>query len=119
MTETPSDASVTKTPEIGSLDQQGHLALDLALVRKVARLARLVPDAAEQEELSHQLGQILEHFRNLESLDTDGIEPAYHPQELVDSLRADQVKASYDREIFMDLTPKHKDGCLMVPRTVD
>lgn len=106
-------------PDLGTLDQQGHLALDLTLVKKVARLARLVPDEAEQIMLSQQLGQILEHFQNLESLDTTGIEPAYHPQELVDSLRQDQVQPSYDREIFMDLTPKHKDGCLMVPRTVE
>lgn len=111
--------SDTQHPDIGTLDQQGHLTLDLALVRKVARLARLAPDTAEQEALSQQLGQILEHFQNLESLDTTGVEPAYHPQELVDSLRADQVKASFDREVFMELTPKHKDGCLMVPRTVE
>ncbi|MDD2534810.1 MAG: Asp-tRNA(Asn)/Glu-tRNA(Gln) amidotransferase subunit GatC [Eubacteriales bacterium] len=109
----------TKHLDIGAIDQQGHLALDLAIVNKVARLARLAPDMAEQEMLSHQLGQILEHFQNLESLDTEGVEPAYHPQELLDTLRPDQVMASYDREIFMDLTPKHKDGCLMVPRTFD
>lgn len=108
-----------KHPELGAIDQQGHLSLDQTLVQKVARLARLAPDATEQELLAHQLGQILEHFQNIESLDTEGVEPTYHPQELLDSMRPDVVKPSFDREIFMELTPKHKDGCLMVPRTVE
>ena len=106
-------------PELGTVDTQGHLELDLALVGKVARLARLAPDTAEQQALSRQLGQILEHFQNIEQLDTEGVEPAYHPQELLDSLRPDVLKPSLDPEIFMALTPRHKDGCLMVPRTFD
>lgn len=106
-------------PQLGAVDEKGHLALDQALVTKVARLARLKPDAAEQELLAHQLGQILEHFQNIESLDTEGVEPTYHPQELVDTLRQDEVRPSFDQAVFMELTPKHKDGCLMVPRTVE
>jgi aspartyl-tRNA(Asn)/glutamyl-tRNA(Gln) amidotransferase subunit C len=106
-------------PELGTVDSQGHLALDLALVGKVARLARLAPDAAEQQELSRQLGQILEHFQNIEQLDTDGVEPAYHPQELLDRLRPDELRPSFDPEVFMTLAPRHKDGCLMVPRTFE
>lgn len=109
----------TLPAELGTMDAQGHLELDLALVRKVARLARLSPDDTETAALSRELGQILAHFQNIEALDTTGIEPAYHPQALLDSLRPDQVRPSYDCGVFMDLTPKHKDGCLMVPRTVD
>lgn len=111
--------SDNQIPQLGAVDEKGHLALDQALVQKVARLARLAPDFAEQVLLAHQLGQILEHFQNIESLYTDGVEPTYHPQELLDSLRPDEVKPSFDQQVFMELTPKHKDGCLMVPRTVE
>ena len=111
--------SQTQHPDLGNLDQQGHLALDPALVKKVARLARLSPGEQELDSLSHELGKILEHFQNIEALDTDDVEPTYHPQDLLDSLRPDQVQPSFDQTVFMELTPKHKDGCLMVPRTVE
>jgi aspartyl-tRNA(Asn)/glutamyl-tRNA(Gln) amidotransferase subunit C len=96
-----------------------HLVLDTALVQRVARLARLDPDPAELESLRRELEAILDHFQNLASLDTAATEPAYHPQRLENQLRPDEVKPSLDRDIFMSLAIRHKDGCLMVPRTVE
>ena len=84
--------SQTQHPDLGNLDQQGHLALDPALVKKVARLARLSPSEQELDSLSHELGKILEHFQNIEALDTDDVEPTYHPQDLLDSLRPERFR---------------------------
>jgi aspartyl-tRNA(Asn)/glutamyl-tRNA(Gln) amidotransferase subunit C len=93
--------------------------LNTDMVQRVARLARLAPTAAEQEQLRLELGAILDHFQNLASLDTTDTQPAYHPQGLENRLRDDVVLPSLDRAALMALAPRHKDGCLMVPRTVE
>jgi aspartyl-tRNA(Asn)/glutamyl-tRNA(Gln) amidotransferase subunit C len=111
--------SQSNHPEIGQSDRAGQPVLDPTIVRKVARLARLAPDEAEFERLGHELGQILDHFQSLEALDTAAVEPAYHPHDLQNCLRQDEVLPSYDASIFMELAPRHKDGCLMVPRTFE
>lgn len=93
--------------------------LDLKVVAHAARLARLAPDQDEQEHLRDELGRILGYFRRLEQLDTDGVEPDYHPHEPDARLRPDSVAASSDRGELLATATKTKDGCLMVPRTVD
>lgn len=92
---------------------------DRNMVRRVATLARLAVDEQEEQQLESDLGQILTHFNSLSDLDTDAVEPVYHPQALENSLREDVVQPSIEREAFMNLTSRHKDGCLMVPRTVE
>lgn len=95
------------------------LVIDNAVVNKVARLARLAPDAEEQIMLEQELSQILGHFQRLEALDTANVEPAYHPYQLNNQLREDLVKPSADRDELLAIAKRHKDGCLMVPRTVE
>ena len=93
--------------------------IDEALVSRVARLARLAPDADERQALQHELSQILGHFQRLEELDTDGVSPAYHPQHLENQLRQDIVLPSAERDELLALSARSKNGCLAVPRTVE
>jgi aspartyl-tRNA(Asn)/glutamyl-tRNA(Gln) amidotransferase subunit C len=93
--------------------------IDEALVTRVARLARLSPDASEQAALQIELSQILGHFQRLEELDTDGVPPVYHPQHLENMLRPDEVRPSLARDDLLSIAERQKDGCLMVPRTVE
>jgi aspartyl-tRNA(Asn)/glutamyl-tRNA(Gln) amidotransferase subunit C len=111
--------SQTQHPDLGNLDQQGHLALDPALVKKVARLARLSPSEQELDSLSHELGKILEHFQNIEALDTDDVEPTYHRRISSTACAPTRSSPPSTRLSSWNSTPKHKDGCLMVPRTVE
>ena len=103
------------------IDQNEHKSAgpDRSMVRRVAILARLALDEQEEQQIETDLGQILAHFNSLSDLNTDSVEPMYHPQALENSLREDVVHPSIAREAFMDLTSRHKDGCLMVPRTVE
>lgn len=103
--------------DIGSKQQTP--IIDAALVSRVARLARLAPDAGEQAMLQQELSQILGHFQRLEALDTSGVQPAYHPQQLENQLRLDEVCPSASHDELLALSSRQKDGCLMVPRTVE
>lgn len=112
----PESKPQASSPQASS---SGDLALDASIVTHVARLARLAPDLDEQERLRIELGRILGYFRRLESLDTDGIEPDYHPHQLENRMRPDTVLPSADRDELLAAAARTKDGCLMVPRTVE
>jgi aspartyl-tRNA(Asn)/glutamyl-tRNA(Gln) amidotransferase subunit C len=93
--------------------------VDRALVNRVARLARLAPDAAEQAALEQEMSRILGYFQRLADVDTDGVEPVYHPQQLENRLRPDVTLPSAERSDLLASAKRQKEGCLLVPRTVE
>ena len=99
--------------------ESAHPILDAGVVSRVARLARLDPAPEEMQALRQELNQILAHFQRLEQLDTREVEPAYHPMEPENRLRPDEIRPAQDREELLALAKRKKDGCLMVPRTVE
>lgn len=105
------------------MDQQTNERSDLRLERSVidhvARLARLAPDEAERSALQQELGRILGYFQRIALIDTDGVEPVYHPQELQNRLRPDTAMPSVDRTRLLAPAGKQKDGCILAPRTVE
>ena len=69
-----------------------QLAIDRELLERVARVARLELTDEELEKFTDQLRVILEAFKELDEVDTDGVEPSFHPQELKNVLREDEAK---------------------------
>jgi len=68
-----------------------HWSIDRELVEHIAKVARLELTEAEIEKFTGQLKVILEAFKELDEVDTEGIEPSFHPQELSNVLREDEV----------------------------
>lgn len=81
----------------------------------VARLARLELSDEELDEFTEQLGAVLDHAADIESLEVDGIPPTAHPLPLVNVLRADEVTASLDRDEVLSQAPFPEDGQFRVP----
>ena len=65
--------------------------IDRGLVERIARVARLELTEGEIEKFVKQLKVILEAFRELDDVDTEGVEPSFHPQALSNVLRDDEV----------------------------
>jgi aspartyl-tRNA(Asn)/glutamyl-tRNA(Gln) amidotransferase subunit C len=59
------------------------------LVLELAKASRLDLSNEEITKFTHQLNVILDAFKELDELFTDGIEPSYHPLEIKDRLRDD------------------------------
>ena len=57
----------------------------------MAEAARLNLTDEELERYMQQLKVILEAFRELDEVDTEGVEPSFHPIELEDVLREDKA----------------------------
>ncbi len=84
-------------------------------VAKVARLARLELSPAEIERAAHQLGDMLEHFADVDALDLDGVEPMTQPYPLVNVLRPDVVRPGLDRDEVLAAAPAAEDDRFRVP----
>ena len=88
-------------------------------VAHVAMLAHL--DLSEEEilRLQRELNRILEHFEELQELDTDSVEPMSHAVPMVNVFREDGVKDSLPIEAVIQNAPDGADGFFRVPRIVE
>ena len=85
-------------------------------VAHVARLARLELTEDELEQFTGQLAKVLDHARDVESLDTAGVAPTAHPLPLSNVLRDDVVEPSLDRAEVLAAAPSVEADQFRVPR---
>jgi aspartyl-tRNA(Asn)/glutamyl-tRNA(Gln) amidotransferase subunit C len=88
-------------------------------VDHIALLARLDLSAAERERAGRELSQILDHFEQLNELDTTDVEPTSHVFPVVNVLREDQTRPSLPRSEVLLNAPEQADGMFQVPRVVE
>ena len=84
-------------------------------VAHVAQLARLELGPDELESFTLQLGAVLDHAADLDSLDLDGVEPTAHPLPLSNVLRPDEVGPTLDPDEVLVAAPAVEDGQFRVP----
>jgi len=84
-------------------------------VARVAQLARLTLTDDELDMFTGQLGAVLEHAADVQSLDLEGVEPTAHPYPLVNVLRADVVEPSLDRAEVLAVAPAVENEQFRVP----
>jgi aspartyl-tRNA(Asn)/glutamyl-tRNA(Gln) amidotransferase subunit C len=85
-------------------------------VAHVARLARLKLTNEELDLFTEQLGAVLEHATDMQSLNLEGVVPTAHPFGLINVVRADVVRPSLDHQAVMAMAPDVEDGRFAVPR---
>jgi len=91
-------------------------------IAHIAHLARLATEPAEAIEYAAQLSRILELVEQMNRIDTTGVAPLAHPQELAEAalrLRDDSVTEADRREDFQRLAPAAEDGLYLVPRVIE
>jgi len=89
--------------------------ISLEVVAKVARLARLELDEVELMAATEQLGDMLDHFADIDSLDLGDVEPMTQPVELVNVMRDDVELPTLDRDEVLAAAPDAVDGRFGVP----
>jgi len=85
-------------------------------VAKVARLARLILSEAELDLFTEQLGQVLEHAKDIAALELEGVVATAHPFGLINVVREDALEPSLARDAVLDAAPDAEDGRFAVPR---
>lgn len=89
------------------------------LVAYVAELAHLKLDEGQREQAKRDLARMIGYVDQLSALDTDGVEPMSHVFPVVNVFREDEVRESMDRALLLQNAPAQKDGCFLVPKTVE
>ncbi len=95
------------------------MSLNIADVEKVARLARLAMTAQEMQAAQAQLSNIFGLIAEMQAVDTTGIAPMSHSQELSQRLREDVVTEPNQREAFQAIAPQVEHGLYLVPQVIE
>ena len=93
--------------------------LSLEEIHRLARLARLELSAAEADDMRAQINGILAMVDEMRAVDTTGVAPMSHPQEVTQRLREDRVTEPDLRELFHSLAPEVEDGLYLVPKVIE
>jgi aspartyl-tRNA(Asn)/glutamyl-tRNA(Gln) amidotransferase subunit C len=88
-------------------------------VEYVAGLAQLALDDAAKERLVHEMGEILAYMDQLNTLDTESVEPMMHAMEMTNVFREDVVGESLSRDAALKNAPLHDDEYFLVPRILE
>jgi aspartyl-tRNA(Asn)/glutamyl-tRNA(Gln) amidotransferase subunit C len=93
--------------------------LSLEQIARIAHLARLELSAAETADMRAKLNDILAMVDQMSAVDTAGVEPMSHPQEVTQRLRDDAITEANQRELFQSLAPAVEDGLYLVPKVIE
>lgn len=96
--------------------------MDRVTREEVAHLAELAHLALSEEEiarLQRELNRILEHFAELQKLNTDDVEPMSHAVPMLNVFRDDVVAESLPIEAIVGNAPDRADEFFRVPRIVE
>jgi len=88
-------------------------------VRHIAQLARLSLTDEEEALYQEQLSAILEHFEQLQALNTKDIPPTATALPVRNVMREDEVEQAHEREDLLANAPDEEDGCFKVPAVLD
>lgn len=97
------------------LVSETHDPLSVDAVAKVARLARLDIEQSEIEVFTAQLGDVINHFADIDALDLSDVEPMSQPYPLQNVLRDDAVARGLDRDEVLAQAPSTEAGQFRVP----
>ena len=90
------------------------MSLTTEQVQHVARLARLRLAPDELEKMREQLSNILDHFQLLQELDVTDVPPTAQVTDLLNVMRADEVRPSLPVEAALANAPAQQDGMFRV-----
>ncbi len=95
------------------------------IIRKIAKNSRLNLSEKEEKEFIIQLEEVIKKFSELSDLNTDDVEPTFHPvesslekEQAINNLREDFVKHSLSQEQALRNTKNKKDGYFKGPKAI-
>jgi aspartyl-tRNA(Asn)/glutamyl-tRNA(Gln) amidotransferase subunit C len=95
------------------------MSLSTEEVKQIALLARLAISDEETQQYSESLSERFDLVAQMNAVNTDGIAPMAHPQDISQRLREDVVTADNQREKFQSIAPATEDGLYLVPKVLE
>ncbi len=88
-------------------------------VKRVAFLARIAITEAEAEAARGHLNDIFAMIGEMQAVDTEGVAPMSHAQDVTLRLRPDVVTEIEQRALFQALAPQTDAGLYLVPKVLE
>ena len=95
------------------------MSLTIDDVKRIAHLARIEVDAVEAGQVLGQLSGIFALIGEMQAVDTDGVEPMSHAQDLMLRLRDDKVSESDQHAAFQAIAPQVERDLYLVPKVIE
>lgn len=89
------------------------------IIEYVGILAKLELSEEEKEQAKQDMEKMLDYIGQLNTLDTEGIEPMSHVFPIQNVFREDIVTNPDGSEEILSNAPAKKDRSFMVPKTVE
>jgi aspartyl-tRNA(Asn)/glutamyl-tRNA(Gln) amidotransferase subunit C len=95
------------------------MSLTLEQVHRIAHLARIEVSEAEAHSTLGHLNEIFTLIEQMQAVDTAGVEPMAHAQDLGQRLRPDEVTETDRRGAFQAVAPEVENGLYLVPKVIE
>lgn len=95
------------------------MSLNSADIKRIAHLARIEVSDTEAEATLTKLTGILGLIEQMQAVDTKGIVPMSHSQDVTQRLRDDAVTETNQRELFQSIAPAVEGGLYLVPKVIE
>jgi aspartyl-tRNA(Asn)/glutamyl-tRNA(Gln) amidotransferase subunit C len=88
-------------------------------VKRIARLARIEISDAEAMTSQTQLNAIFDLIAAMRAVDTTGVSPMAHAQDVSQRLREDIVTETDRHAVFQNIAPAVEDSLYLVPKVIE
>lgn len=95
------------------------MSLTLEQVQRVAHLARIELTEVEATQTQQHLNGIFGLIEAMQAVDTKGVEPMAHAQDLSQRLRPDDVTEADRRAAYQAVAPETEAGLYLVPKVIE
>lgn len=95
------------------------MSLNSADIKRIAHLARIEVNDAEANATLTKLTGILGLIEQMQAVDTTGIQPMSHSQDVTQRLRNDVVTETNQRELYQSIAPSVEEGLYLVPKVIE
>jgi aspartyl-tRNA(Asn)/glutamyl-tRNA(Gln) amidotransferase subunit C len=95
------------------------MALTLDDVKRIAQLARIEVAPDEAGEVLSRMTGIFRLIEEMQAVDTTGVEPMSHAQDVMLRLRDDVVTETDQRALFQSIAPQVEAGLYLVPKVIE
>ena len=95
------------------------MSLSPEQVRRIAGLARIELADGDVEATRAKLNGIFGLIEQMQAVDTSGVEPMSHPQDLAQRLRDDAATETDRRDTFQRIAPQTEAGLYLVPKVIE
>ena len=95
------------------------MAVDIAAVAKIARLARIEVSESEKQHISVEISGILQWVEQLGEVNTDGVPQMTSVSAVKLPWRKDVVTDGNQQEAVVKNAPQSDYGCFVVPKVME